>query len=234
MLAKKVGYHLGKFKTIDFYPMIIWENLDNHFHLLDMLSKNTNEIEIALKPGNSLQTVQCKYEGFTVDVCFKLELRNYTSFKLIANEPYATTSHVYYPSTDVKPGEWELIAGRKSRSSLRGLECVFTWNIGDTGKILSVMFYLPYTLVVGKGNQLAIGIHDVWKTWPAKEKLKQMYAEDQTNFENKFFSGNVEAIRHSDDKSRFSVVGLMGKDQNSHIVVTLTASKPDEHSITGN
>lgn len=202
----------------------------------DTSLKDTIGAELALKPGKSVDKVQYAYDNFNVPVCFKLELKNYTAFNLTAKEPYASTEYVVDRLTSVKPGEYELIAGRKKRSAIRGLECVFTWNIGDTGKILSVMFYLPPSVRIGSNvNQLAVGIQDKPECdeLAAKEKLKLMYDKKDTNFRSKPFNSDLESIKHTDEDKRFSVVGVMGKEQKSRIVIILTASKTEEHSITG-
>ena len=49
---------------------------------------------------------------------FKLELRNYTSFDLTPSQNmFSSTKHIFNPNANIKPGEWDLIAGRKSRST---------------------------------------------------------------------------------------------------------------------
>ena len=201
-----------------------------------MSSENRSTVAIALKPGSSVESVRSEFQNFTVANCFKLEIRNYTSFDLISDHNiHISTQHVSNHKTDIKSGEWELIAGRKSSRSLTGLEGVFSWNIAGTEKFVSVMFGVPNSILPftgGNDNRLAIGIHGK-SDLTAEEKLRRMYDESQKNFRGKVFDEDTEPIKFSCDDNRFSVTGLMGKEKKCSIVVILTASKTDEHSITG-
>ena len=200
-----------------------------------MSSENRNIVGIALKPGSSVERVESEFQKFNAANCFKLEIRNYTSFDLISNhDVHISTRHVSNHTTDIKPGEWELIAGRKSSASLNGVEGVFSWNIAGTEKFVSVMFGIPYSLLYyyNNGNRLAIGIHGK-SDLTAEEKLKRMYDGIETNFKGTVFNEDTEPIKSSDDDNRFTITGIMGKEQKCSIVVFLTASKTEEHSITG-
>ena len=201
-----------------------------------MSSENRNIVGIALKPGSLVERVETEFQRFNASNCFKLEIRNYTSFDLISNhDVHISTRHVSNHTTDIKPGEWELIAGRKSSASLKGVEGVFSWNIAGTEKFVSVMFGIPYSLLPLKGNngnRLAIGIHGK-SDFTAEEKLKRMYDGIETNFKVTDFNEDTEPIKFLDDDNRFTITGIMGKEQKCSIVVFLTASKTEEHSITG-
>ena len=189
-----------------------------------------------MRLGASFQSVQSEFEKFSAANCFKLEIRNYTSFDLISNHNvHITTPHVTNQTTGIKPGERELIAGRKSSTRFKGLEGVFSWRIGSTGKFLSVVFSIPYSafsLMGSNGNRLAVGIHEK-SDLTAEEKLKRMYDEKETNFKTRIINDDADSVKYSDDENRFSVTGIMGKEQRCTIVVFLTASKTEEHSITG-
>ena len=202
----------------------------------DVSSDKRNIVGIALKPGSSVERIESEFQKFNAANCFKLEIRNYTSFDLISNQDiHLSTRHVSNHTTNIKPGEWELIAGRKSSTSLKGVEGVFSWNIVGTEKFISVMFSIPNSLsslIGSNANRLAIGIHGK-SDLNSEEKLKRMYDENETNFKGKVFDKNTEPVKFSDGDNRFSVTGLMGKEQKCSIVVFLTAFKTDEHSITG-
>ena len=75
-------------------------------------------------------------------VCFKLQLENYTSFDLIAYNNYTHKGLVPNPPSNVKAGEMELMAGHNSEW-LEGVKGLAMWSIGDTGKIISVMYSFP-------------------------------------------------------------------------------------------
>ena len=189
-----------------------------------------------MKPGSSVETVQSEFQKFNTATYFKMEIRNYTAFDLIP-----TTGHNnqiwngkgFNLTTDIKSGEWELIAGRKRGTSLQGVEGVFSWNIAGTEKYVSVLFGIPYSLLGGNNdNRLAIGIHGK-SDLTAEEKLKRMYDGIEKNFKGTVFNEDTEPIKSSDDDNRFTITGIMGKEQKCSIVVFLTASKTEEHSITG-
>ena len=201
----------------------------------DVSSENRNIVGIALKPGSSVATVQSEIQKFNGPTCFTLEIRNYTAFDLISNlDNHVSTQHVSNHTPDIKPGEWELIAGRKSTTALRYVEGVFSWNIAGTGKFVSVMFAIPYSppLMGHNGNRLAIGIHGTSEL-NAEENLKRMYDGNEENFNGKVFNEDTEPIKFPDVDNRFTVTGIMGKEKKCSIVVFLTASKTEEHSITG-
>ena len=193
-----------------------------------------------MKIGRCVDQVETDYNSFDVRVCFKLEIKNYTAFDLIAGDSYVPNGKLIYSSNIVKSGGMEVIAGRKDRTSLRGVEGVITLNIDNTEKSVSVMFSLPYNFTLNS-NILAVGVNDQIEGTKnegatTKDLFNEMYNGPETNKEfnkKRFLKGTESAVKHSDSINRFTAVGVMGKEHQCVMTLFIMASNSEEQSLTG-
>lgn len=198
---------------------------------LGMDHVTADKIGITIRAGASVAGGNAAFKGFTYSVCFKLELENYTSFELIAYTNYVDKGQVPNLPTNVKPGEMELMAGHKSGWTPTGVEGIATWSIGDTGKLISVMYSLPYNFNHHM-NKLAVGIHNKIDV-STKDLFQKMEGGTEEHFERKAFYYDTKSLTYSDDENRFTVVGIMGKEHRCTIKISLTASKIEERAVFG-
>ena len=185
-----------------------------------------------MQSGASFQNIEEAFKEFSVSVCFKLQLKNYTCVDLIASDYYVKSGRFSYPPISVKSGEMEMMAGRKRRGALVGTEGIATWNIGCTGNVLSVMYSMPFSQRTYK-NCLAVGIHNINEEMTLEKRFCQMYSEEESGFTRKQFVDDTKAVTFTSNEGRFTISGVMGKEYTCTITILFSASKSEEHCISG-
>ena len=195
-----------------------------------------DQVRIAIRPGISVPAVNAAFNSLNHSICFKLQLENYTSFDLIAYDNYVHKGHVSILPTNVKPGEMEAMAGHKN-DWFSGIQGIATWEIGGTGKIISVMYSLPYTYEFSDHtNWLAVGIHNKVEVLScglvsAKDWFNRMYGAPVFNGRRKNFAEDARPVMYTDYLNRFNIIGLMGNEHQCAIKILLTASKIEERAV---
>ena len=131
-----------------------------------------------------------------------------------------------------------MMAGRKTGWATTGVEGLASWSIGDTEKILSVMYSLPFNFDFHM-NYLAIGIHNkIEKTTEqnqsAEKRFQKMLSGTEEQFKRKPFYYDIEPLRYTDDENRFTISGIMGKEHRCTIEILLKASGIEERAVLGN
>lgn len=190
-----------------------------------MDSATDDEISIAIRPGTSVGFVEAAFKTFNHSVCFKLQIENYTSFDLIYYDHNVFKGYVTNPPTIVESGEMELMAGHNDRWTGKGIQGLAIWSVGDTGKIVSIMYSIPYNITPFNRHKswYAIGIHN-------KPRINRMYGSTDIRLirSNGKRIYHTKAVKYSDHENRFTIRGIMGTET---INILLTASNIEERAV---
>merc|ERR1712168_905807 len=84
--------------------------------------------------GASIAGVASAFSGCEYNVAFKMEVENYTNHHLSVHESKTNGGLISEPPVDIKPGVKEALTGHP---------VAVCWTIGDSDKILVVMYDVP-------------------------------------------------------------------------------------------
>ena len=107
------------------------------------------------------------------------------------------------------------MAGHKTKDTATGCVGTVSWVLGDTGKMLVVMYSAPYDHNL-YSNWLAVGI---FKEGPTDQHYQRMYNEHESHFKRKEFYYNTDKVEYSN--GQFKVTGSMGTSHHPSINVPL-------------
>ena len=170
---------------------------------------------MGILPGQSFSTALENYGKFDHSVAFKLCLENYSNQHLKDPQYLDHSGKVYDPPCPVAPGMAEYMTGHNG--NLSGVSGVVSWGIGDTGKMVVVMYDKPWSHLLHK-NTLAIGILPSGDLTTIYDK---MHSGEEDGFKRQTFpapDGTIGPIKFRGD-SEFMVVGIMGDAPKSKIDV---------------
>ena len=119
------------------------------------------------------------------NVAFRMEVENYSSQNLTYHQKYETNGYITqgWPK-DISSGTREALAGHRAAGA-KGCWGTVSWNIGNTQKMLVVMYYIPYSSIYN--CMLAVGIFTKGNT---KTLSYDMYYNQEKNFKRKEGKGN--------------------------------------------
>ena len=120
------------------------------------------------------------------NVAFRIEVENYSSQNLTYHQAVAANGDITqgWPR-DTNSGTREALAGRRQRAVALGCWGTVSWTIGNTQKMLVVMYYIPYSSIYN--CMLAVGIFTKGNT---KTLSYDMYYNQEKNFKRKEGKGN--------------------------------------------
>jgi len=160
--------------------------------------------------GDSFAPAIANLNNFGQSVAFMLSLENYSAQYLTNPQYRANTGSVYDRPQPIAPGKAESMTGHKTSHSWRGVSGVVSWDIGNTGKMVVVMYYKPWSTFLNS-NTLAIGIFPT-----ADLSTGNFYSVMRSGAENGFIRKTIpgpdgwhSSIRFRDD-SDYMVDGDMG------------------------
>merc|ERR1712013_864483 len=109
---------------------------------------------MGILPGQSFSTALENYGKFDHSVAFKLCLENYSNQHLKDPQYLDHSGKVYDPPCPVAPGMAEYMTGHNG--NLSGVSGVVSWGIGDTGKMVVVMYEKPWSHLPQKKTLLLL------------------------------------------------------------------------------
>jgi hypothetical protein len=105
--------------------------------------------------------------------------------------------------------------GHKTDGTATGSAGTVSWKLGETGKMLVVMYSLPFNFDF-YSNWLGIGI---FKEEDTSEYFNKMYYESEIDFKRKEFYYDTDAVVFDD--GTFTVNATMGTTHKSEIHIYL-------------
>jgi len=166
--------------------------------------------------GNSVSNAARAFTTGDYTVVFELTVENYTNQHLATHQNKVHSGSISAAPVPVNPGMKEGLAGHKSDFTATGCVGTVSWKIGNTGKILVVMYSIPYSHDF-HSNWCGAGIFDEQDTSGFYEK---MYHGNEDGFKRKDFWNNLDPLEYSGD-STFAVRAAMGNSHKSSIEVQL-------------
>ena len=104
------------------------------------------------------------------------------------------TGQVAKPHVLIRPGMKESMSGHKTGYTATGCVGTVSWVIGSTGKMLVVMYSVPYDHNF-HSNWCGAGI---FKTGDTSNHYKLMYYNAESGFKRKEFYRNVDPVVYED------------------------------------
>ena len=170
--------------------------------------------------GESHDAARANYNNFPSDsVGFILGMENYSNQTLRDPQYIDHTGYVHDRPVPVAPGYVEYMTGKKTSYSLHGVSGVVSWNIGDTDKMVVVMYEKPWSTLVYT-NSLAVGI------FPAGDLtgfFSKMNSGLEHGFERHYYPGAdgwMSPIRYKKDPN-FVATGTMADAPKGNIDVRI-------------
>jgi len=182
-----------------------------------------NAISGVISAGTSLSDTARAFATLDYVVCFQLTVENYTNQHLGTHENKIHSGSIKEPAVAIMPGMKEGLAGHKSSGTATGCAGTVSWKIGNTDKILVVMYSLPYSHDF-HSNWCGVGIFDVQDTTDFFDK---MYNGSEVDFKRKDFWSDLTPVEYTDN-SMFRVTASMGASHKADVTVQLY---PEEVSM---
>jgi len=187
------------------------------------LALDASTIEGAIEAGTSIASVGSSFENYGFNVAFKLELENYSNDHLDIHQNKVLSGHVPDPPVPIKPGMKEAMAGHKTGNTATGCSGTVSWSIREKGKILVVMYSIPYSQDF-HSNWAAVGIFNKGDTTGL---FKRMYEDAEHCFKRKEFYRDTDPVIYNGD-SDYTVQATMGTTHKAKIQVRLIPKQGDK------
>ena len=160
----------------------------------------------SLTVGQSNATARANYNSFASNsVSFILGLENYSNQPLEEPQYIEHAGEVCDRPVSVAPGIGEYMTAKMSSNSSNGVSGVVSWNIGDTNKMVVVMYEKPCS----NKNSLAVGIFPKGDLTGFFDKMN---SGEEQGFERHYYpntDGVLSPIEYKKDPN-FVVTGNMG------------------------
>jgi len=164
---------------------------------------------------NHVKEVERAVGALDYSVKFQLTIENNTKYNLEAAKFDCDGGYVSPGPKSVKPKCSGSMGGHKTGGCATGAEGAVAWRIGTTGKMVVVMYSLPYSFD-WHSNWCGVGIFDDKNI---SGFFDLMYNRTETSFKRKDFYNNLNAVSYS--CGNFRVTAKMGWEHKTHIKVTL-------------
>ena len=148
---------------------------------------------------------------------FKVDIADVSNEALINHENHINAGYLVNSPVSVYADGVEAFNGHKAANSATGCSGTASWKIGNTGKIMVLMYSIPYSHDF-HANWLAVGIFPEQDTTNFYSK---MYYDAERNFKRKQFYWNTNPLKYSGD-SDYEVVASMGTSHEPEISVVFS------------
>ena len=148
----------------------------------------------ALTVGRSVASTAKAFAAFDYNVTFQLIVENFTNQQLDIFETHVHGGYISEAPQPVSPGTKEALAGHKTGYTATGCEGTVSWKIGNTSRMLVVMYSVPYDHNF-HSNWCGTGVFTEQDTSGFFEK---MYNDNEIGFKRKEFYHNIEGLSYKD------------------------------------
>jgi hypothetical protein len=162
---------------------------------------------------NHVREVTQAVSALDHNVKFQLTIENNTNHHLQISKFTPHSGYVSSAPKSVKPKVSGSMGGHKTSGSATGADGTVAWKIGTTGKMVVVMYSLPYSHDF-HSNWCGVGIFNVQDS---SGFFDRMYNRTETSFKRKDFWNNLNAVSYSGNN--FRVTAKMGYEHNTHVKV---------------
>ena len=169
----------------------------------------------AIREGSTIARVKMPEK---INRAFRLEVENYSDQRLHYHEYKIQKGKAVReaPPVDIEPGTSEAMAGR-SRAGALGCYGTVSWIIGNSGKMIVIMYSCPFDHNLYK-NWLSVGIFDKGST---KGFANKMYYKRQNGFKRKKFHKDLSPLFYGTKGLPFAIKATMENSYKPEIRVQL-------------
>jgi len=180
-----------------------------------------------ITPGPTLAADIQAFENLDYSVAFMLTAENYANQQLTVSQSIIKSGVIVDDAKNIGPGMAEVMSGRKTSMTATGCHGVVSWKIGSTGKMLVVMYDLPYEYHVMTflswvmsddtlwyNNMLAVGIIP---QGDITEHYNMMYYGAEDGFKRKT-STDGRPLRYNEDPDYYVEADIAGASKCSGYV----------------
>ena len=173
--------------------------------------------------GPTLPAVMTRFGNLDFSVAFMLTVENYANQTLTVSQSNIKSGVIVDDAKDIGPGMAEGLSGRKSSLPVTGCHGVVSWKIGSTGKMLVVMYDLPYQYSVMTflswvtsdetlwySNMIAVGI---FPQGDITNHYDMMYHGAQEGFKRKSATDG-RPLRYNKDPDYYVVADIPGASKS--------------------
>jgi len=162
----------------------------------------------------SLERTQ-RYRALDYSVKFLLTVDNYANQQLTVSQSIITSGVIVDDAKDIGPGMYEAaMSGRKTWWTATGVHGVASWKIGDTGKMVVVMYDVPYDHL-WYINTLAVGI---FPQGDISGHYDIMYSGVEDGFQRVTSGRASEELWFGDDPD-YAIRGIMAETSDTGIQI---------------
>ena len=165
-------------------------------------------------PGKSIDVTNEVFDQITTSVTFKMIIENFSSEELHPHECLPRAGRVLTPPRVVQPQTREGLVGQKTPHTATGCVGTISWTIGNTGKMLVVMYSVPFDHNL-HSNWCAVGIFPTSNT---SNFFKTMYKGPETSFKRKEFWKDLASVLY--EGTHYKVTAKMDNSHKPEIEVT--------------
>ena len=162
----------------------------------------------SIQVGQSNTIARENYNNFgSSSVCFILGLKNYSNQQLKNPQYLDYYGYVHDRPQPVAPGVVEYMTAKKASWTFRGVSGVVSWDIGNTNKMVVVMYEKPWSRRLHT-NTLAVGI---FPKGDLNGFFNMMYSGEEQSFRRDYYpdpDGWMTPVRYTEDPD-FMVTGMM-------------------------
>ena len=169
----------------------------------------------ALREGSTIARVSMPKK---INRAFRLEVENYSDQRLHKHEYRIQKGKAVReaPPVHIDPGTSEAMAGR-SRAGALGCYGTVSWIIGDSGKMIVIMYSCPFNHDF-HSNWLSVGIFDEGST---KGFSNKMYYNRENGFKRKEFHNDLSPLFFGTQGLPFVIKATMEDSYKPEIRVQL-------------
>ena len=171
-----------------------------------------------IQVGQSNAIARENYNNFgSGSVSFILGLENYSNQQLQNPQYLDYYGYVHDRPQPIAPGFVEYMTAKKSSWTFRGVSGVVSWDIGNTNKMVVVMYEKPWSAVLHT-NTLAVGI---FPKGDLSGFFNKMYSGEEQSFRRDNYpdaDGWSRPVRYTDEPD-FMVSGDMADAPKGNIAV---------------
>jgi len=171
-------------------------------------------LEEDLISGDSLLGDSERLNGISSTVAYHLTVENYSNRTLVAHQ-HKASGWTKLEQKTILPQYAEAMMGSKTGWTATGCTGTATWKIGDTGKMLVVMWSIPFDQN-WYSNWCAVGIMPVQED--TSDLWDKMYYGPELNFTRKEFYDSDPRLDYTTPD--FAVYAGMGSSHKTYMTVT--------------
>jgi len=187
-----------------------------------VLSFYGSSFALRITPGPTTKADIQAFENLDYSVAFQLTVENYANQQLTVSQSIIQSGVRVVRAKNIGPGMSELMSVRKQGWTATGCHGVVSWKIGSTGKMLVVMYDLPYD-TLWYSNTLAVGI---FPQGDITGHYDMMYSGAEDGFKRREYANSMSEIGFNEDPDYF-VQASMGDASKTSGSVNLYPKNAD-------